>query len=104
MTVLRICFVGDSLTLGTNDDEYLGWPGRIAKRERAAGHDVTVYNLGVRADTSEMIASAGGPNAKPGYLKSIPAPWSSLSASTIRPSKPAPNGSNTTARWKSPAL
>jgi len=56
MTVLRICFVGDSLTLGTNDDEYLGWPGRIAKRERAAGHDATVYNLGVRADTSEMIA------------------------------------------------
>jgi len=56
MTVLRICFIGDSLTLGTNDDEYLGWPGRIAKREHTAGHDVTVYNLGVRADTSEMIA------------------------------------------------
>ncbi len=56
MTVLRFCFVGDSLVNGTNDPEFLGWPGRLAQREVAAGHDVTVYNLGIRADTSEMIA------------------------------------------------
>ncbi len=57
MTTLRVCFVGDSLVLGTNDQEFQGWPGRIAHREVLAGHDVSVYNLGIRADTSEMIAA-----------------------------------------------
>jgi len=54
---LRMCFVGDSLLLGTNDDNYLGWPGRLCRREREAGHDVSLYNLGIRADTSEKIAA-----------------------------------------------
>ncbi len=54
---LRICFVGDSITAGTGDDRFLGWPGRLAAHEHAAGHDVTVYNLGIRADTSEHLAS-----------------------------------------------
>ena len=53
---LRICFVGDSLTAGTGDDRFLGWPGRVAAHENAAGHDVTLYNLGIRADTSEHLA------------------------------------------------
>ena len=56
MTTLRICFVGDSLVNGTNDPEFLGWPGRMAQSEVAAGHDVSVYNLGIRGDTSEMVA------------------------------------------------
>lgn len=55
MTVLRICFVGDSITAGTGDDDFLGWPGRLCVRERKAGHDVTLYNLGVRGDTSKLI-------------------------------------------------
>ena len=55
MTTLRFCFVGDSLVNGTNDTEFLGWPGRLAKDEVAQGHDVTVYNMGIRGDTSEMV-------------------------------------------------
>ncbi len=55
MTVLRICFVGDSITNGTGDDTYLGWPGRLCAAERARGHDLTHYNLGIRGDTSTMI-------------------------------------------------
>jgi lysophospholipase L1-like esterase len=55
MAVLRICFVGDSITLGTSDADMLGWPGRLLKRMWAEGHDVTLYNLGIRADTSELI-------------------------------------------------
>ncbi len=55
MTALRVCFVGDSIGLGVNDDTGLGWPGRLAERERRAGHDLTNYNLGIRADTSELI-------------------------------------------------
>ncbi len=57
MTTLRVCFVGDSLLLGTGDDDFLGWPGRVMQRERQAGHDVTMYNLGIRGDTSKMIAA-----------------------------------------------
>lgn len=75
MTALRVCFVGDSITLGTNDDTGLGWPGRLAQRERRAGHDVTAYNLGIRADTSELIeprwraeCAARLPDVAPGAL------------------------------------
>jgi acyl-CoA thioesterase I len=57
MTVLRICFIGDSITAGSGDDHYLGWPGRVCAAERAKGHDLTAYNLGVRADTSVLIAA-----------------------------------------------
>lgn len=57
MTVLRICFVGDSMTNGTLDAAFLGWPGRLCQAERARGHDLTLYNLGVRADTSSLIAA-----------------------------------------------
>lgn len=55
MTDIRICFIGDSLTNGTGDPAFLGWPGRVAQREVRAGHRVTVYDLGVRAETTEMI-------------------------------------------------
>jgi len=57
MTTLRICFVGDSLTNGTGDDTFLSWPGRLCAAERKRGHDLTCYNLGIRADTSTLIAA-----------------------------------------------
>lgn len=41
---------------GTNDPDFQGWPGRLAQAEVANGHDVSVYNLGIRGDTSVMIA------------------------------------------------
>lgn len=56
MTELRICFVGDSLTHGTQDDTSLGWPGRLVAKARKRGHDVSLYNLGIRRDTSRDIA------------------------------------------------
>ena len=55
MTLLVTCFVGDSITLGTGDGDCLGWPARIAAAERGRGHDITVYNLGVRAQTTAQI-------------------------------------------------
>lgn len=57
MTALRICFVGDSLTNGTGDERFLGWTGRLCQAERARAHDITCYNLGIRADTSALIAA-----------------------------------------------
>ena len=56
MTVIRICFVGDSITTGVGDHAVLGWPGRLCAMEIAKGNDVTYYNLGVRAETSKHVA------------------------------------------------
>lgn len=55
MTILRICFVGDSITVGTGDDDFLSWPGRLCQRECKKGHDLALYNLGIRGDTSDMV-------------------------------------------------
>jgi len=52
---MRICFIGDSFVNGTGDDDCLGWPGRLCARARQAGRDVTLYNLGIRRDTSADI-------------------------------------------------
>ncbi|RED48019.1 GDSL-type esterase/lipase family protein [Aestuariispira insulae] len=56
MSLRRICFVGDSVTNGTGDADCRGWPGRLSAAEITAnGHDLTCYNLGVRAETSSQI-------------------------------------------------
>lgn len=68
MTVLRICFVGDSLTNGTNDENFQGWPGRLCAAECARGHEVTVYNLGIRAETSEQIEARWRAECNPRLL------------------------------------
>ena len=57
MVQIRMGFVGDSITHGTGDETLLGWPYRIGQAEVGRGHDVTVYNLGIRADTSELVQS-----------------------------------------------
>ena len=54
---LRVCFLGDSFTLGTGDDEGLGWAGRVHAAERGRGIDLTAYNLGVRGHTGAEIAA-----------------------------------------------
>ncbi|MBM3482525.1 MAG: hypothetical protein FJX66_04410 [Alphaproteobacteria bacterium] len=55
MTALRLCFIGDSIVNGYGDSTMLGWPGRVCAAARAAGHDVTHYNGGIRGDTSTLI-------------------------------------------------
>lgn len=52
---VRVCFIGDSITNGYGDATMAGWPGRVSAAANAAGHEVTAYNLGIRADTSELI-------------------------------------------------
>ncbi len=47
--------MGDSITLGVNDSEWLGWTGRVCRRLDPTGKDVTAYNLGVRASTTQHI-------------------------------------------------
>jgi lysophospholipase L1-like esterase len=57
MVDIRIGFIGDSITHGTGDETLLGWTIRVGQAEAGRGHDVVVYNLGVRADTSELLES-----------------------------------------------
>lgn len=52
---MRICFVGDSITNGTGDPEYLGWVGRVMQHERTRRAELTSYNLGIRRDRSDQI-------------------------------------------------
>ena len=54
---LRIVVIGDSFVLGTGDPAQLGWVGRVAASARERGHGVTVYNLGIRRDTSADVAA-----------------------------------------------
>ena len=48
---MRLCVFGDSFVNGTGDPERLGWLGRAS----AGARDTTIYNLGVRGDTSADI-------------------------------------------------
>lgn len=55
MVVQRLCFIGDSFVNGTGDPDCLGWVGRVCARACRDGHDLTVYNLGIRGNTSADI-------------------------------------------------
>ena len=65
MTVLRICFIGDSVTVGTGDAACRGWPSYLSALETDRGHDVSCYNLGVRAETSLDLAKRWKAEATP---------------------------------------
>lgn len=49
---MRLIAFGDSMVAGAGDPEHLGWVGRAVSRRR----DITLYNLGVRRETSANIA------------------------------------------------
>ena len=80
---MRICFIGDSFVNGTGDDACLGWAGRLCRDARAAGREVTYYNLGVRRNTSADIARRWrAEKRRRACRSSIRAPWSSRLEST----------------------
>lgn len=54
---IRVCFLGDSFTLGQGDVEGLGWVGRVHAAELRRGLDLTIYNLGIRGQTGAEIAA-----------------------------------------------
>ncbi len=53
---VRICVLGDSYVVGVGDPTGQGWVGHVAVAARARGLDLTVYNLGVRRDTSVDVS------------------------------------------------
>lgn len=48
-------FFGDSLTMGVNDPEMLGWPGRVCRLAAARGASFDFFNLGVRRQSTQLI-------------------------------------------------
>ena len=56
MSDVRICVLGDSYVVGVGDLTGQGWVGHVALAARVRGLDLTVYNLGVRRDTSVDIS------------------------------------------------
>lgn len=54
---VQVCFVGDSFVAGIGDETALGWTGRLAALQAAAGNSITAYNLGIRRNTSADIVA-----------------------------------------------
>ncbi|WP_018252702.1 DinB family protein [Salinispora mooreana] len=54
---LRVCVLGDSLVLGVGDPEQNGWVGRLMPLAADRGIDLTLYNLGIRAQTTDLISA-----------------------------------------------
>ncbi|OKH88750.1 GDSL-type esterase/lipase family protein [Thalassospira sp. TSL5-1] len=52
----RVCFFGDSIVAGVRDAQKGGWPMRLGQRLLTDGKlDVTIYNLAIRAETSDDL-------------------------------------------------
>ena len=58
---MRLIAFGDSLVAGAGDPDHLGWVGRAVAGRR----EVTLYNLGVRRETSIDIAARWEAEARP---------------------------------------
>ena len=60
MSDIRVCCFGDSFTNGFGDDAFMGWPARLSAhiQDKLLAPDLrlTLYNLGIRRDTSQDIA------------------------------------------------
>lgn len=54
MKDIRICFIGDSFVHGVGDPEQRGWVGQLDSI-RQSKEDITLYNLGIRRNTSADI-------------------------------------------------
>lgn len=57
MRDVRIGAIGDSFVAGVGDPEHLGWVGRLAAASHRDGLPLTLYNLGIRGDTTRDVLS-----------------------------------------------
>lgn len=65
---MRILAFGDSFVAGAGDPDHLGWIGRALRGRR----EVSLYNLGVRRETSEEIAARWKAEALPRLVEHEP--------------------------------
>ena len=62
---VRVCVVGDSFVNGYGDPKALGWLGRVTARTPTGEMALTVYELGVRGDSSaDVLARWRGETAR----------------------------------------
>ncbi len=63
---IRLCFFGDSFVAGVGDPAHRGWAGLLAEHARPVlgGIDFTVYNLGVRRDTTADVRARWSDEAR----------------------------------------
>lgn len=54
--VIPLCVIGDSMVAGIGDSTGRGWTARLVDRARERGERLHVTGLGIRGDTSTMIA------------------------------------------------
>ena len=69
----HLCFIGDSFVQGCGDPALLGWVGRLCAPLAAPGRDLTVYNLGIRGQTSSQIRRRWRAEAEPRLPAGSPA-------------------------------
>jgi acyl-CoA thioesterase-1 len=62
---IRICLFGDSFAIGVGDPACLGWVGRLAKHMHSKACPLTIYNLGVRGNTSADVLARFDTEATP---------------------------------------
>jgi acyl-CoA thioesterase-1 len=58
---MRLIAIGDSIVAGVGDPDHLGWVGRVLAGRRG----ISLYNLGVRRETSADIAARWEAEVKP---------------------------------------
>jgi len=57
---LRVCVVGDDLVAGVGDPRSLGWVGRVGARTSRTDAEVTLFGLGVPAETTADLLARWG--------------------------------------------
>lgn len=90
---MRICAIGDSIMNGTGDPEALGWVGRLVQPRKQADRDITLYNLGIRRNTSadirarwrDEVTKRQAPGVETGLVFSFGVNDSMIDAQTGRP-------------------
>ncbi len=66
-SVMRICFFGESYVAGVGDPTTQGWVGRLCAQAISAGHNLTVYNCGIRGATSALVRDTWMQEAMPRF-------------------------------------
>ncbi|QRF69357.1 GDSL-type esterase/lipase family protein [Ponticoccus alexandrii] len=54
---IRVCVFGDSIVNGTGDPDFVGWPAYVFRQMPARHAGITLYNMGIRGNTSVQVAS-----------------------------------------------
>jgi acyl-CoA thioesterase I len=57
---IRVCVVGDDLVAGVGDPRSLGWIGRVGARTSRTEAQVTLFSLGVPAETTAELVGRWG--------------------------------------------